>query len=59
VRRDKRGALRFRLQKRTEPGMIVNNTEVLGTGVVLLLLVVAGLVVLLALHDWRHRKERK
>ena len=33
--------------------MIVNNTDVLlGTGVVLLLLVFAGIVVLLALHDW-------
>lgn len=40
-------------------GMIVSNTEVLGTGVVLLLLGFAGIVVLLALHDWRHRKERK
>jgi hypothetical protein len=39
--------------------MIVTNTEVLGTGVVLLLLVVGGIVVRLALHEWRHRKERK
>jgi hypothetical protein len=39
--------------------MIVGNTEVLGTGVILLLLGFAGIVVLLALRDWRHRKERK
>ena len=40
--------------------MIVNNTDVLlGTGVVLLLLVFAGIVVLLALHDWRHRKKAR
>jgi hypothetical protein len=39
--------------------MIVNNTDVLGTGVVLLLLVFGGIIVRLALHEWRHRKERK
>jgi hypothetical protein len=39
--------------------MVVNNTELLGTGVVLLLLVFAGIVVRLALHEWRHRKGRK
>ena len=40
--------------------MIVSNTDVLlGTGVVLLLLVLAGIVVLLALYEWKHRKERK
>ena len=40
--------------------MIVNNTDVLlGTGIVLLLLVIAGIVVLLALHEWRNRKEGK
>ena len=38
---------------------MIINTEVLGTGVVLLLLVLAGIIVLLALHDWRHRRDRK